>query len=205
MLFSPKVFVWTIFFCVKLVKCYMLQLVLATLLRPAQGSPLQRFRRVRCLEPPEDVLHKQWVAMNSRADNPSETDAIVPIHTKDIIGHHANVIQGDRHPQKPEVALMGNIPCNEDTKDFRFRSQLGTNERSLCRWYYVIQNDPLRYPRDITQARSKCGSDDPSQDCQVVVFYSRILYRTDVCVDGYYIYEPKWQEIILGYSSARVI
>ena len=80
-------------------------------------------------------------------------------------------------------------------------------ERALCPWFNVINNDRKRYPNELTEARCKCdgciGGDGLSQ-CEPVYYNVHVLLRTEQCdQEGYYKWQSGWQKISVGCTCAR--
>ena len=79
-------------------------------------------------------------------------------------------------------------------------------DRSTCPWYYVINHDQLRYPRDLAEARCRCsdkcvGDKSGLNLCHPVYYNFRVL-RATACVNGLWQFEADWEYLSVGCTCA---
>ena len=103
----------------------------------------------------------------------------------------------------PDQLLYGNKTCPEALSAEHVRLE----DRSTCPYYYVISNDPLRYPVAIAEARCKCMRcfDDSTGDnlCEPIYFPKTVLRRQNECINGIYQYKPETNYIQNGCVCAK--
>ena len=104
----------------------------------------------------------------------------------------------------PEQLLYGNKTCPTSMEN---TDRASIEDRSTCPYYYVISNDPFRYPVAIAEARCKCMYcfDDSTGDnlCEPVYFPKTILRRQQECLNGIYEYQPETYYIQNGCVCAK--
>lgn len=145
----------------------------------ASGAPARKKRAVPvvCNEPPN------LSSLYSSLDNGT---------SHDIFTKATNVLRSSNH-------MLTNCPKSIPTSG-------DVNDRSLCPWYYEINEDPMRYPAVIPEARCKCEYclEVTGKKCENVNYNIRVLKRSsEICdADGYYQYKEVYVSIRVGCTCA---
>ena len=152
----------------------------------------------RCKTHTSQQLHQMWLDMYTtrQAHDWHESMYISQPFTNSI---------GDSLPtsELDDFHLYGDQECPTTPAN----DDVPVQERALCPWYNVINDDLRRYPKELTEARCKCdrciGVDGLSH-CEPVYYNVRVLRLSRQCDDaGYYKWQPGWVKISVGCTCAR--
>ena len=161
-----------------------------------------RSQRSTCTDPPKPELHQNWTAHHSSLSrwNLHPSHYMIPTFQRFI----SDELQLSSATATFVVSGNNDFNCAEPPA---ITADTPLSERAICPWYFVINYDSARYPRDLVEARCSCtgciGETSGTSGCEMMYYNVPVLRRTATCSNGQYVWDEGWQRLATGCTCGR--